>query len=535
MSQDDPYSRSADEFVEPPRTFRQTLKHLGPGMILVGSVVGSGELIMTTKLGAVAGFVLLWFVLLSCFLKVVVQAEIARHTISSGRTFLDVFNALPGPSAVRPHWLTLRWMSLVMTACVIGVSVYVAIEESQRTSLVTVGLVVGIALACGVAAVAERAAVTRRYSGRTTQSPGRPVLNWFTWMWLASTLLVFVNAGAILGGAGQALELAFPNAFDTDGSRIWTLIIAAGSAAVLLTGSYGSLEKTLITLVGTFTFLTIFCTVALQWTDYAITPDDVGRGLTLALPADIDRDLLLVALAMFAGTGVAYGEMWTYTYWCVEKGYARNTGESQPGDAWPRRARGWIRVMYTDVLLTMVIYTVSTVCFYFLGAAVLFAEGLNPDGKETLSTLGRVYTGSIGNWAATLFVVGAFFVLLSTVLAGAAGSGRLLADALGVMGLIPRDDFPRRKKLIRVFIVVSLVLYSVAYWLFENPPKMLAITSSLIGAMMYPVVGFGVLWLRHRELDPRIAPGRWTTTWLWICAVTVAVISPLGIVIAMLI
>ena len=27
--------------------------------------------------------------------------------------------------------------------------------------------------------------------------------------------------------------------------------------------------------------------------------------------AGIDRDLLLVALAMFAGTGVAYGEMWT--------------------------------------------------------------------------------------------------------------------------------------------------------------------------------------------------------------------------------
>ena len=41
-------------------------------MILVGSVVGSGELIVTTKLGAVAGFGLLWFVLLSCFVKVVV-------------------------------------------------------------------------------------------------------------------------------------------------------------------------------------------------------------------------------------------------------------------------------------------------------------------------------------------------------------------------------------------------------------------------------------------------------------------------------
>ena len=68
----DPYSRSTEESREPPSGFFATLRHLGPGMIVVGSVVGSGELIVTTKLGAVAGFVLLWFVLLSCFVKVVI-------------------------------------------------------------------------------------------------------------------------------------------------------------------------------------------------------------------------------------------------------------------------------------------------------------------------------------------------------------------------------------------------------------------------------------------------------------------------------
>ncbi|GIT29572.1 MAG: hypothetical protein Ct9H300mP1_16180 [Planctomycetaceae bacterium] len=44
-----------DSFQEPPKTFLAMLKHLGPGMILVGSIVGSGELIMTTKLGAEVG------------------------------------------------------------------------------------------------------------------------------------------------------------------------------------------------------------------------------------------------------------------------------------------------------------------------------------------------------------------------------------------------------------------------------------------------------------------------------------------------
>ena len=51
MTGNDPYSRSGDHYRHPPRGFRDTLRHLGPGMILVGSVVGSGELIVTTKLG----------------------------------------------------------------------------------------------------------------------------------------------------------------------------------------------------------------------------------------------------------------------------------------------------------------------------------------------------------------------------------------------------------------------------------------------------------------------------------------------------
>ena len=67
----DLYARDAHTFREPPQGIRMTLRHLGPGLILVGSIVGSGELIMTTKLGAQGGFALLWFVLLSCVIKTV--------------------------------------------------------------------------------------------------------------------------------------------------------------------------------------------------------------------------------------------------------------------------------------------------------------------------------------------------------------------------------------------------------------------------------------------------------------------------------
>ena len=82
-----------------------------------------------------------------------------------------------------------------------------------------------------------------------------------------------------------------------------------------------------------------------------------------------------------------------YTYWCVEKGYARNTGANSPDDAWVRRARGWVRVMYYDVLLTMVVYmerrgaglpatrrfVTSGVCLYLAG---LVAGGPQEDRRR---------------------------------------------------------------------------------------------------------------------------------------------------------
>ena len=46
---------------------------------------------------------------------------------------------------------------------------------------------------------------------------------------------------------------------------------------------------------------------------------------------------------------------------------ARSGDES---DEWARRARGWIRVLQWDAWGSMVIYTISTVAFFLLGAAV---------------------------------------------------------------------------------------------------------------------------------------------------------------------
>ena len=89
---------------KPPRTLGATLLRLGPGMIVAGSIVGSGELIATTKAGAEAGFWLLWLIIVGCVIKVSTQIEFGRYTITWSQTPLDALNRVPGPR-LKVNWL----------------------------------------------------------------------------------------------------------------------------------------------------------------------------------------------------------------------------------------------------------------------------------------------------------------------------------------------------------------------------------------------------------------------------------------------
>ena len=110
----DPYALRADDVREPPATLGGILRQTGPGLILAASIVGSGELIATTTLGAQVGYSALWIILLSCVIKVVVQAELGRYTIATGQTGLESFNRIPGPR-LRVNWVLWLWALMVLT------------------------------------------------------------------------------------------------------------------------------------------------------------------------------------------------------------------------------------------------------------------------------------------------------------------------------------------------------------------------------------------------------------------------------------
>ena len=108
----DRYSPDQTSIKEPPESFRSKLSFLGPGFILSASIVGSGELIATTTLGAKAGYVAFWVIIVSCLVKVAVQLEFAKHTILTGETAMQIFNKLPGPRFGKGRWTI--WVLFVL-------------------------------------------------------------------------------------------------------------------------------------------------------------------------------------------------------------------------------------------------------------------------------------------------------------------------------------------------------------------------------------------------------------------------------------
>ncbi len=428
----------ASPIQDPPRTFWATLKSIGPGLIITANIVGTGELIMTTKLGAEVGFTLLWFILFSCFIKVFVQVELGRYAVSEGLGSLESLNRLPGPR--------------------LGVS-------------------------------------------------------WIVWLWVGMFIgTLFQISGMVVGIADLVDGFA-----ETRCRTLWAVLTTVSLAVLLAAGRYGLVEKGSMLMVVCFTFSTVAAVAFLLWNG-RIGAGDLGAGLRFGLPKDFTT-----AFGAFAITGVGAAELIFYPIWLLEKGYARRVGPRDGSPEWAARARGWLRVMRIDAWTSMAIYTVATVAFYLLGAAVL--HGREKVNDETLvSSLREMYRQSFGGWGDPIFYVGAFMVLYSTAFVSTASYGRLFADVTGLLRIFTYRTPEDRQRIVRMAVVgLSGVLLALYFILGK------AVSQVFVGAMaqgvMLPFLGFAALWFRHRQTSAALRPGKAWTAFLWISVAAMTVVG----------
>jgi Mn2+/Fe2+ NRAMP family transporter len=481
----------ASSVSEPPQTLWQSLAHLGPGIVLASSIVGSGELIATTIVGAEAGFVLLWLIILGCAIKVAAQIEIGRTTLTWGRTPLDAFNRVPGPRFAGMGWIYWGWV--FMTALIVvqqgGILAGVAQSLSGGLPVTATGREWNRLHDEAADMRVAEAAVRRR--GDATEADA-----------------IHARLEAITGAMH-----ALPSPPD---ETIWAVVVGVVTAVLLGVGRYRLIERVSILLVGTFTLVTLLSLVMLQCDPaWAISSGEIISGLIPSLPPSVGgRSPLVTALATIGIIGVGASELMIYPYWCLEKGYGQAVGARDDSPAWAARARGWLKVMQLDAWGSMIVYTTVTICFYLLGAATLGRLGLRPSGGEMVRTLGAMYAPVFGDWARGVFLVGAFAVLYSTLFVAAAGNARMVVDGLILAGRLPADEASRAlwsKRLSVVWPLAALILA-----LIIREPVGMVLASGIAQAIMLAALGVAVLFFRHRDFDARLTPSRGWDLLLWL-------------------
>lgn len=493
------------ETLDPPSSRLGMLRFAGPGMIVAGSIVGSGELVATTKTGAEAGFLLLWLILLGCVVKVFAQVEFGRYALNSGKTTLDALSEVPGPRiANRGNWLVWFWFAMWFASIGqlggivggVGQSLAISIPLTQQGDLYN---------------AAEDARISQqlvRVSSIEQASEGDETAR----------------------SAAQAAQLSstyaqtYGGTTDRDGlklnpppdAKIWAALVAFVTCGLLIVGRYQMIQTLSITLVAGFTLLTIYNLFMLQaqpvwsvkWTEFL-------SGLRGSLPENSGGvSPIVTALATFGIIGVGAAELIVYPYWCLEKGYGRFTGRRDDSPQWHARAQGWMRVMRMDAWGSMAVYTFSTVVFYLLGAATLHRAGLNPSKDHMVRTLATMFHPVFGDWAAVLFLFGAFAVLYSTYFVANASHARTFADAIRVMGFIEHDDATQRRW-VRILSGLFPLLCLVLYLIYPNPVHLVLI-SGLMQGLMLPMLGGAALYFRYRRSIAGLEPGMLWDLCLWL-------------------
>jgi len=414
----------------PPNSLLGRLKYIGPSVIVTGSVVGSGSIVMTPLLGAAAGFTLLWWLLLSMWSKPIIQAEISRYVVVTRKTFLEAFADMPG----------------------------------FKTTL----------------------------QGKTT--------SWLVWFMFIGVIPSLAGMGGLAGAVAEAGNMMIPQI----SVQLWVLICCLGTWLIFW-GSTCSERYSWDVCLSLYDVHSLSCKHA-----YEVNAAQIYQGLSFDFP----MEHLALALAVFGFTGISYGEIMAYTYWCLEKGYAQdNQGDIQ-------KTKGWIKVMQTDVWLTVLFITIGTLPFFFLGSGVLYQdqelqELLKSSSFweiEIINLLQNMFALVLGSWAKWLFVLLAFFVLFSTLLSGTAAFTRTIADYFISTGLI-LEKKDTRIKLIKIIAFVIPFLSGLFYFILPNPIT-LFIIAGVWAALGLPIVNIGALFLISK-LDKELQPKAFTKIILW--------------------
>ncbi len=297
---------------------------------------------------------------------------------------------------------------------------------------------------------------------------------------------IALSVGSCIYGLVPALSL-----------QVATVCSLAIVGIVLSLGSYTTLEQASRVLVG---IMLIFLIYALVETSPAPVP--MIEGLILRAPFHTLREL--VPLLGWTGAG-AIGVVW-YSLWM--EGSKRGKGDRPiASDEDRSRIVGWIKVNQIDLTLNTIITALLTVLFLIAGAVILHPRGIVPGGEELGLQISQIVGESFGKIGETVFLVGIFATLFSTLLANIDGLCRVASNSVWYQRKKANDA---KLRYYRWFVLVYVVLIGLFSVIFPAPVILLQI-SAIIDTIFLPlVIGLGI-YICHKHLDPLYRPGKLLT------------------------
>lgn len=420
---------------------------VGPSFIWAAEYIGTGEVILATRTGAILGVTVLWAIVIGIFLKFWIGMSGARYTVCTGEGMIDMFDRMPGPR----HWAV--WVVLVvqLIAGTFSIGAVVTAAGVFVSSLLPAGLFPDFIAA---------------------RLPG-----------LCAWAVTFFAVVVVWSGVFNVLKMVM---------SFCVLIIVIGVlyvAAHVFPGFSEFLKSLSFSIPQVPAWATEQGVATNPWKE--ILPL-LGWGA-----GGFASQVWYTYWVLGANYGATAG-----------RGYGKPADVStlrQMTGATAQKIRGWCTVLYTDATVAMVIGIVVTSSFFIAGAGILRPEQVAPQGTQVAFTLSKLFSSKWGQVGGFLFILAGAAAIISTQIGQLAGWPRLLADSFRICipGFNKRLSWKRQFHLFLIYFLCTNMI--IVFTLGKEPVRLVRFSALLDGILLTSLqaicVAVGLFWVMPKLLS----------------------------------
>ncbi len=409
----------------------RALLWIGPLLMVLGTAVGSGEILQEPSAGAKYGSALLWVIVLIVVTKAIWNEAVGRVSIVTGQSFLEVCSSAGRAVA----WVPWAWFALNLVR-----------DFFLRGGITAIGGIICYDV-FGPLPIPSR--------------------------WLAS-------AGDI--EAQDAVQCV-----------AWTFLNYAGIWMLLVVGGYRLAERLTLVFCTLFSLCLISCAAVVLPGVIGELAGGLVPSLP-SRPGELLMVVSLAGIVM-AGSATIYCTGWVEERGMGLFDHVRRSGrrisreEIEPrSDEEVRRMNLWLRINRINVTLIYSLGAAICLSTFVLGVAVLGPAGVTLKGPALARELSLMMTDVVGPWAKGVFYLGAWAAVVSTAVGILDGSSRMFTQP--IRQLAPAQ-FARLSVGTWQKILMTLMIAGSGFVYLLVPDAVMLVT--WMGAIDAPLVGILIL------------------------------------------